>query len=54
MFAVGEGHRAIVQALIDKGADVNAKDNDDWTALMWAAGNGHTDIAGALIDKGRM
>ena len=29
-----------VQALLDKGADVNAKTPNGWSALMWAAGSG--------------
>ena len=32
MYAAGEGHTDIVKALIAKGADVNAKANNDVTA----------------------
>jgi ankyrin repeat protein len=42
----------MVKALIDKGADVNAKDKDGQTALMLAAGGGYTEIVKALIEKG--
>jgi hypothetical protein len=38
--------------LIDNGADVNAKDNDGWTALMYAAFSGYTETAEVLIDNG--
>jgi ankyrin repeat protein len=36
--------------LIQNGADVNAKDEDRWTALMRAAGNGHMDVVCFLIE----
>lgn len=29
-----------LKALIEKGADVNAKDDSNWTALMWASEKG--------------
>ncbi len=41
-----------VQALLDKGVDVNAKDNHGFTALIWAAKGGHTEAVQALLDKG--
>jgi ankyrin repeat protein len=47
-----KGDIAGVNALLNKGADVNAKDKDGWTALMEASNNGHTEIVKALIDKG--
>jgi hypothetical protein len=34
------------------GADIDAKDNDDMTALHWTCLNGHTETAMALIDRG--
>ncbi len=40
----------IVEELIRAGADVNARDNDGWTALMWASWSGLTKIAAALAD----
>ncbi len=50
--AAKEGDTAKVQVLLDKGADVNAKDNfSSWTALMFAARYGHTTIVQALLDK---
>jgi phosphoglycerol transferase MdoB-like AlkP superfamily enzyme len=52
MQAASKGHTDTVQALIAKGADVNAKYKRDETALMWAASKGHTDTVQALIAKG--
>ncbi|MGO9568404.1 MAG: ankyrin repeat domain-containing protein [Desulfomonilaceae bacterium] len=34
------------------GADVNAKDNHGWTALMEAAKTGHLDVVKLLLDEG--
>jgi serine/threonine-protein phosphatase 6 regulatory ankyrin repeat subunit B len=47
-----KGDTAGVKALIDKGADVNAKNKDGDTALMSASLKGHTEIVKALIEKG--
>ncbi|OEJ15271.1 hypothetical protein BFL38_13275 [Brachyspira hampsonii] len=41
-----------LKSLIEKGADVNAKDNDNWTALMLASDNGHLEVVKYLLDKG--
>ena len=50
--AAGKGDTARVNALLNKGADVNAKDKAGWTVLMLASDKGHTEIVKALIDKG--
>ena len=42
-YAAREGNTARVKALLAKGADVNAKDNDGVTALMAAVKGGHSD-----------
>lgn len=42
----------IVQALLAKDADVNAKAKDGQTALMLAVYNGHIKIVQALLAKG--
>ena len=47
--AVEEGHTAVVEALLAAGADVNAKDNYGWTALISAVAMGHTDIVEMLL-----
>ena len=47
-----KGDLAKVQQLIASGADINAIDKDNTTALMWAIQKKHMDIARFLIDKG--
>ncbi len=42
----------IMMSILDKGADVNAKDNDGRTALMFATMFGHTKTVKLLIIKG--
>jgi ankyrin repeat protein len=41
-----------VRLLLDKGADVNAKDHDGWTPLIKAASGGLTDLARLLLERG--
>ncbi len=53
MRAAGMGHTETAKMLIDKGADINAKDDKiSLTALSWATQRGHTEIIEMLIDKG--
>ena len=60
------GHEVVVKLLLKEGADIEAKDNDDygWTAdiearsgygrtpLSWAAGNGHEAVVRLLLKEG--
>jgi len=50
--AAKNGDLAGVQAELDKGVDVNAKDENERTPLHYAAGGGHKEIAELLISKG--
>jgi ankyrin repeat protein len=46
------GHREIVDALIQKGANINGKDNDGNGALHAAAFLGRTEVVELLLEKG--
>ena len=50
--AVRKGDLAAVTALLDKGADVNAKFRYGSTALFKAAERGHTDVVKLLLARG--
>ena len=52
MYAVWSGNAATVNALLDQGANVNAKDKDGYTPFYWALSYGYLDIAKILIDRG--
>lgn len=45
-------HPEFVRALLARGANVNAKDHEGRTALMFAARSGSNDVVRALLDKG--
>ena len=48
MVASHNGHKEIVELLIEKGAEVNLTPiTDGWTALMLASQNGHKEDRGA-------
>jgi hypothetical protein len=52
-FAADRGQVEIVKLLLDRGADVNAKDSFyGVTALVWAANNGHVEVARILLARG--
>lgn len=46
------GHKDVVTALLDAGAEVDKQDRNQWSALMWAMTNQHKDIAKILLDHG--
>ena len=50
--AARAGSTDLVQTLVEKGANVNAKDDMGRTALMWAANNGASDIVQFLLSNG--
>ena len=47
-----KGHTETVKLLLDKGADVNMKTDNGYTALIEASENGHIEIVKLLLDKG--
>ncbi|MDR2548037.1 MAG: ankyrin repeat domain-containing protein [Rickettsiales bacterium] len=49
--AAQNGHLEIVQALLEKEADVNIQTNNGYTALHIAAASGHTGILKSLLPK---
>lgn len=46
------GHPAVVKLLVEKGADIEAKDRDGQTPLSWAAVAGHRTVVELLVEKG--
>ena len=52
MAAVRRGQIKAGKLLMDKGADVNAKDAKGFTVLQFAAAGGHREVVKALIDRG--
>ena len=52
MWAASKGHTEVARLLIEAGAEVNAKDRIDATALTWAAFNGHSALRHHRVDVG--
>jgi len=52
MLAAFRGDTAVVLNLLERGADVNARDKDGDTALMFAAFKGHGLIVALLLQYG--
>jgi ankyrin repeat protein len=47
-----KGEYSKIKGLVARGAQVNAKDQDDWTPLMFAASKGHVETVKALLQNG--
>lgn len=50
--AARKGDAVMVRALLDKGADVNAKFRYGATALSYASDKGHTEVVNVLLERG--
>ncbi|NIM59890.1 MAG: serine hydrolase [Candidatus Aminicenantes bacterium] len=50
--AAHKGDSEVVEALLDSGADINARDEQNQTALHLAAGRGHTAVVKLLLEHG--
>ncbi len=50
--AAGGNCAETVTLLLDRGADLNAKDSDGWTALIKASAGGHAEVVRLLLAKG--
>ena len=50
--AACNGHTTMVDMLLEKGANIEAKDTNGVTPLYWASHEGHTGTAEALLAKG--
>ena len=50
--AAQKGHTACIGVLLNRGADIESKENQGDTALHIAAQEGHTTCIGVLLDRG--
>ena len=53
-WACGNGHAEVTKALLEQGADVNAKTRDGCTRLLYACENGQpeVEVVKMLLEKG--
>ena len=49
LMAAKKGNVDIVTALLDKGADIEAKDSDGYSALLQASRRGHDEVVSVLL-----
>nr|XP_020016398.1 ankyrin repeat, SAM and basic leucine zipper domain-containing protein 1 [Castor canadensis] len=52
MYAARDGHPQVVALLVAHGAEVNAQDENGYTALTWAARQGHKHVILKLLELG--
>lgn len=51
-FVAMEGHKEILDLLIEAGANLDSRIDSGWTPLFHAVANGHYDIVKCLVEKG--
>lgn len=51
-YAADFGHGVVVDYLITKGAEINARDKHDITPLLAAIFEGHTEVVRLMLEKG--
>ena len=54
MWAARGGSLETVTLLFNRGANIHARDNNGWNALMYASWENHSDIVSYLADKGKL
>ena len=42
----------VVELLLSKGANINDKDDDGWSSIIWASNQGHVHVVKLLLSKG--
>ena len=52
ILAVWDGRRDTVTLLLERGADIHARDKDGMTPLIWAAQQGQKETVALLLEKG--
>lgn len=52
MVVASRGQINFVREFLARGADVQAEDNDSWTALLCATKAGYFDVVQLLVDHG--
>ena len=50
--AAWNGNKNVMQLLLDRGAELNAVDQDGWTPLHGATLHGHKDVVQLLLERG--
>ncbi|MFC1834840.1 ankyrin repeat domain-containing protein [Thermodesulfobacteriota bacterium] len=50
--AARDGQLTEIDRLLDEGADINARNPNGWTGLMFAVGAAHVGLAKKLLEKG--
>jgi hypothetical protein len=51
-WAAEDGYGAVIQHLLERGANIEAKDKGDRTPLLWASRNGHGAVVQQLLERG--